>query len=184
MVFKIIKDKKVLETNPEISNFPKLSKCSDRELRWIFFVYDYDTPLRKMPLELRKEKAADIAGFLREKGSARLDKNARNTLSGKLPHVEEAISEFMEIQYDEDKDLILAYDTQISDAKELMKKKNKTDKEWAILVRLNKELPGIVKAKKDLDLIVGYRDEEDVEAESMEDEPLSALDLINMEEDF
>ena len=172
MIIKIEKEIPIKESNPEISNFTKLSVCSDRELRWIFFVYDYDSPLRKLPNDLKKEKAADLAGFLREKGSARLDKNARNTLSGKIQHVNDAIDEFMELQYDQEKDLILAYDTQLADARDLMKKKDKSDKDWAILVKLNKELPGMMKTKKDLEMVVGYRmEEEQSSSDDINEEP-------------
>jgi hypothetical protein len=183
MIFKVAKDKKIIEQNPEIEAFEAMMKCSDRELRYIFFVYDYETPFRKMPLETRKLKAADLAGFLREKGSTCFDKNGRATINGKIPKVEAAIAEFMEMQYDQEKELIHAYNIQIQEAMDLMKKKDKTDKDWGVLLKVNKELPSIIKTKKDLELAVGYRVEEEKTDEGMEDEPLSAIDLLHIEED-
>lgn len=177
MIFKIEKGKTVLESNPEIQNFPNMGRCSDRNLRWLFFVYDYETPLRKLPIEERKEKAADLVGFKREP-TGRFDKNARNVIQFKIEGLSDALAEFNSIQYDQEKDLIKGYETQIDDAIQLMKKQNKSDKDWANLIKINKELPSIIKTKKELELQVGYRTEETT-TEETGDQPLSALDLFH-----
>lgn len=177
MIFKIEKGKTLLESNPEIQNFPRMANCSDRTLRWIFFVYDYETPFRKLPLEDRKEKAADVVGFKREP-TGRFDKNARNVIQLKLEGLSDTIAEFSMLQYDQEKDLIKGYETQIDDAIQLMKKENKSDKDWANLMKINKDLPGIIKTKKELELQVGYRTEETAQ-EDTGSEPLSALDMFH-----
>ena len=180
MIFKIEREKTVVELNPEISNFSCMGDCTDRELKWIFFVFDYETPLRKLPYDERVERAADLAGFKREKGG-RLDKNARDTINFKIPRIKPAVDEFMKIQYDQEKELVAAYTAQIDQSIALMKKENKTDKEWVIVDRHNKSLPGLIKAKKELELSLGYRSTELEKEESIEDEPLSALDMFHLE---
>lgn len=182
MLFKVDYGSDIKELNPEINSFKHMSQCTDRELRWIFFTYDYETPLRKLPFDRKSEKAADMAGFKREKGSARLDKNARNTINGKIPRVTEAVKEFLELQYDQDKDLLEAYDMQIGQIIDLMKQKDKTDKEWRVLISAYKELPSIRKSKSELEEILGYRSNREEEHISS-NEPLSALDIINMEDE-
>lgn len=181
MLFKVEPNKPVVESNPEIANFSSLSECTDRELRWIFFVFDYETPLRKIPYEERIQKAADIAGFKREP-SGRLDKNARETVSFKIPRIRPAVNEFMGLQYDQEQELLSAYNAQIDQAIQLMKKENKSDKEWMIVDRTNKMIQGWIKSKKDLELTLGYRSEQQQE-ETPEDEPLSTLDMLHIEED-
>lgn len=181
MIFKIDPKRPIIETNPEISNFSSLCECTDRELRWIFFVFDYETPLRKLPYEERIQRAADIAGFKRE-SSGRLDKNARETISFKIPRIKPAVEEFMGLQYDQEKELLSAYDAQINQAIDLMKKPNKSDKEWLIVDRTNKMIQSWIKSKKDLELTLGYRSEQQKD-EVKEEEPLSTLDLIFLEED-
>lgn len=178
MLFKIDKDKPVIDQNPEIAAFEKIPLLTDRQLRWMLLVHDYGTPLRKLPMEERMAKACDMVGYKREKDSGRHDKNARELMAGKSPRMNEALVEFMGIQYDQDKELMVGYDIQIADAIELMKKKDKSDKDWTILTKLNKELPGILRAKKELETTVGFRSQEESSSDD-EEEPLSALDRFH-----
>ena len=179
MIFKVDKNKDFFELNPSVMSFEKLPKCSSRELKWICLTYDYTTPLRNLPMEQRKEVAAKMVGFRTEGDTGRLDKNARNTITGKLEKVNEAISEFMEIQYDQENELLSAYKEQISQAIELMKKKNKTEKEWGIADKAVKSLPLLLSAKKELEKTLGMREEDD--DDSADDTNLSTLDMFHEE---
>lgn len=180
MIFRVDNGKDFFEINPGALAFEWMSKCSSREAKWITLVYDYKSPLRNIPVEQRKYTAAKIAGFLSEGGTDRLDKNARNVITGKIEKVNNAIKEFIDTQYDEEQEMLAAYTEEISQALEMLKKKNKTDKEWGICDKLNKTLPNIVSAKKELEMVLGFRKESS--SDSMGDETTSAIDLLHEED--
>lgn len=178
MVFKVERDKDFFQSNPSASAFEWFPKCSSREAKWVCLVFDYSTPLRNMPMEQRKEVAAKMAGFLIEKETGRLDKNARNVITGRVEKVNKAVEELMEIQYDEEQEMLIAYKEQISQALEILKKKNKSEKEWGICDKLNKSLPGLMKAKQELENTLGFREDRSA---GLDSEPLSTLDLLHEE---
>lgn len=180
MIFKADKNKDFFEQNPEAKALEFLSACSSREAKWICLTYDYHTPLRNIPLEQRKDVAAKMAGFLIERETGRLDKNARNVITGKIEKVNLAMKEFMEIQYDEEQDMLLAYKEQISQAIELMKKKNKNEKEWSLSDKVVKSLPVLLLAKKELEKSLGLREEKSDSVS--ENQPLSTLDMFHEDE--
>jgi hypothetical protein len=179
MIFKIESTKDVFESNPSLKAFEKMSVCSSRELKWIFLTYDYETPLRNIPIYNRKETAARMAGFLNEPNTNKLDKNARNTIFGKIEKVNQAIEEFMSIQYDEEQDLLSAYREQREQAIAVMKKKDKDVKDWDLALKLTKILPDLLSAKKELEKKLGMREET---SSSVEEESLSTLDMWHEEE--
>lgn len=180
MIFKVDKGKDFFEENPEAKAFEFLSQCSSREAKWICLTFDYFTPLRSIPMEQRKDVAAKMSGFLVERETGRLDRNARNVITGKLEKVNLAIKEFLEIQYDDDQEMLLAYKEQIAQALELMKKKNKSEREWGMCDKIVKSLPLLLSAKKELEKTLGLREEKS-DAVS-ENEPLSTLDMFHEEE--
>lgn len=179
MLFLLERDKPVLESNPQFKVFEDFEGCSDRELRYIALVYDYDTPLRSLPLNERKEYAADMSGFKREAGG-RLDKNARNTIGGGLPKVQKAIVKYNSLQYDQEKELLNALSVQINQVIDLMKKEDKKDTDWDLIKKLTPELPRMISQKKELEVVIGYREPE--KKDELEGEPLSALDLFHLEQ--
>ena len=95
---------------------------------------------------------------------------------GKIERVNNAVKELMDIQYDEDQEMLLAYREQITQALEILKKKDKTEKEWAICDKLNKTLPGLVSIKKELEKTLGFRDEKS--GTLMEEGTTSTIDLL------
>jgi hypothetical protein len=178
MLFLLEKDKTVLESNPQFKIFEEFGDCTDRELRYIALVYDYDTPLRSLPLKERKEYAADMSGYKREPGG-RLDKNARTALGGGLPKVQKAIAKYNSLQYDQEKELLNALSVQINQVIDLMKKEDKEDSDWDLIKKLTPELPKMISQKKELEVVIGYREPD--QKDELDDEPLSALDLFHLE---
>lgn len=179
MIFKVEKGKDFFEINPEVKSLEKMPECTSRDLSWICLTFDYQTPLRNIPMDQRKEVAAKMVGFRVEKDTDRLDKNARNVINGKIPRVNEAVDEFMKIQYDEEQELLIGYKEQISQAIDLMKKKNKSEKEWGLSDKAVKMLPTLLSAKKELEKQLGMREERG-DSDS-DNEPLSTLDLLHEE---
>lgn len=178
MLFLLEKDKPVLESNPQFKVFEEFEACSDRELRYICLTYDYDTPLRSLPLSERKEYALDMAGFKREQGG-RPDKNARNTINGGVPKVNSAIQRYNSLQYDQEKELLNALTIQINQVIDLMKKERKDDSEWDLIKKLRPDLPKMIAEKKELEVIIGYREPE--KKDELDNEPLSELDLFHLD---
>lgn len=176
MLFKLEKGIPVLESNPQFKMFEEFTACSDRQLRYIALYNDYDTPLRNLPLPERREYAADMAEYRREK-DGRLDKNARNDTGGSNPKVNAAAKKYNSLQYDQEKELLNALTIQVDQVIDLMKKIDKKDSDWDLINKLSPKLPQMITQKKELEVLIGYRDAE--ESDDLAGEPLSALDMFH-----
>jgi hypothetical protein len=179
MLFKISK-KPLIEENPELKAIPEFADLSDRQLRYIFLVYDYKTPLRQMPLEKRKEEAAKTVGYKYEADGKRLDRNARNLIAGKVVSVENAIIKFLNIQRDEDRESLMAIDSQITQIKDFIKKPGKEAGELEKSVKLAKELPALYEVRNQLKAILNLREEEKEQQPEEFKRELSAIDKFNL----
>jgi len=178
MLFTVNK-KPLLKENPELEAVPEFAACSERELRYIFLVYDYDSPYRNMEFQRRKKECAINAGFKMETPT-KLDKNGRNTINGNIPKVEKAIRKFMELQFDSDKADLAAYDAQLAQFREYFHKNDKSTAELQKAAMMMVKYKELVKARKELQEVLGLRQDE---ANDTEDnlEDLSTLDKANME---
>ena len=67
--------------------------------------------------------------------------------------------------------------TQISQIIELMKKQDKKDAEWDLVKKLTPELPKMISQKKELEIVIGYREKD--AADDMEEVQLSAIELFH-----
>jgi hypothetical protein len=173
-------DKPIREENPWISKFPALNACTDRQLTYIALAFDYDSPFRKLPREDWKEKSALKAGYKYEKDGKRPDKNMRELLQGKVDTVVAGILEYSTLQYDADKEMAEAMDSQIAQFVAFLKKDNKTDKERDEALAYAKALPELKKKKDEL-----RRSIENV-GETLEEEldelgHISTLDRVHLE---
>lgn len=185
MLFKIEKDKTVFQSNPEIQNFECMAACSDKELKFIFWVYDYETPLRKLPYDKRILKAGDLAGFSKDQAGYFIP-SARNTIAMKGDKMRNALREFNLLQFDQEKELIKAYDEEINQIIELIGKKDKSEKEWSLVKDFNLSVKKIIEAKKELEEAVGMRGTDLVEGSDdfTTAKPLSLLDMLHTNEDY
>ncbi len=175
MLFKIT-DKPLYEENPSLNAVPEFREKSERMLRYVFLVYDFDSPYRKIPLEKRKEKCVILAGYKYESDGKRLDKNARDIISGNNVTVNTIINAFMGLQDNTEKAMLAALDEQLYEWIELMKKKNKSIKESDLVLKISKELPGFMRRKQELEDIVDGRVGDESPEES---KPMSTLDEVN-----
>lgn len=184
MLFKITKED-IFKDNPELNSIEAFSKCTDRQLKYVFYVYDYKSPLRTMETEARKEKAARLAGYKLEKDNTRLDKNGRSIVGGTVRSVNEAIKEFREIQRDVDREALLAIENQIEEVIKIARKKDLSAKELETSIKLSKELPRLAEIKKELAKILNIRDAIPTEQESDDtivESQLSTLDRLHAKE--
>lgn len=57
-IFRVKDDDSIIIDKDALLLVPELSKISEKELKYVILVYDlFDSPLRKMPMELRKQMA-------------------------------------------------------------------------------------------------------------------------------
>jgi hypothetical protein len=178
MLFKVT-EKDVFEDNPELNSVPEFIGKSSRMLKYIFLVYDFDGPYRKMPLPARKERCVIQAGYKYESDGKRLDKNARDIVNGNNPTVLLLTKVFHELQGDPDKENLAALDAQLLEWRELMHKKNKTDKEQTLVFKLINDWPKFMQRRKEILEILGERTKEEAEDISR---PMSTIDEVNSED--
>lgn len=176
-----VTSKDIFEDNPELKAFEEFSVATSNQLKYVFLVYDYDSPLRQLPIKERKEQAVIRAGYKREKSTYRLDKNARNIINGNVPRVEKAIRAFKEIQFDEDKDLYDAYCEELNEIKEFLRKKDKKLSERNMSLKYMDKYDVYMEKKKRLQEILEIREVESDDSDSIEMSSISTLDKVNIE---
>jgi len=176
MLFKITEGD-FFEDNPDAISIPEFSFCNSKEMKWVCMVFDYKSPIRQMPIDKRMVKAAYVAGYKNVPDNA--GKNYQIS-----PKLSRAISVYKEIQFDEDQENLLAYNSQLSQYRELLTKREKSDKEIDQSLKIMKEMPTLQAKRKELISILDLRDEIVIEEKDPEEreESLSTLDIINMEE--
>lgn len=185
MIYKIEKDVDVKETNEGLKANEIFNKCTDRELRYIFLLYDIESPYIKMRFEDRKTKAALDAGYRMEKGGKRFDKNARQVLDGKSRRVNEAIKEFRTIQLASNTNyaVISALTAQIDRTVSFIEGASTDNvKEMLDINRLASGLEGLIQTKVNIERILQVEDIQDLEEDDETLTNLSTLDQVNTEQ--
>lgn len=161
MIYKVTK-KDIFEDNPQLMAVSKFADCSDRELKYIFLLYDYDSPYAKMSFNLRQEKALAEAGYHREKGGKRFDKNAREVMTGKRARVNEAIGEFSIIQKSANKEraLVMALDEQLDHIIQFLKEPASDINTIQKLVKVVNDIPKLLETRKRIKEVLNLAEEE------------------------
>ena len=187
MLFKVT-NKPLFQDNPELLSIEEFEECSEKQLRYVFLAYDYDSPFRKLPLDQRKERAALTAGYHTATDKNRISAEGRNLISNGLPNVVRAIKYFNSIQFDIDKEMLNAYDSQVMEFIETLRKTGKNPQEQEQALKIMNQLPKIKAERKKLIEEVRMKDtKEDDEIIKTEDQsvgPVSTIDEVNMEGEF
>lgn len=181
MIFTVT-DKDFFKENPWAKGIPEFIKLEDREMKYIALVYDYKSPLvrGKLPLQERKTRAIEIAGF-ESTPKGRPSKQETDLIEVRTQEIHEAIKRYKDLQFDEDLDTLEAYSELIEEFKETMRKKGKEDKEIDRALKIAKEYPGLVELKKSLAEKLSIKLDESSQDE-IEDEESSAIeDYFNNE---
>lgn len=184
MLFKVNKGRDFFEENPEARSIANFTVLTTREMQYICWVYDYQSPFRNLKLEERKLKALLEAGFRMEKDGKRPDKYAREVMNGKIEKIQYAIREFMSLQKDEDRELADAVTIQLDEIKNFLKTPKETEGEWRIAIQMLEKMPKLLKDRKEIFDILDMREHLNVEVAVLneEDGPASTLELMNDEE--
>jgi hypothetical protein len=175
MLFKVT-DRDIREDNDGIDAIPAFRGLNSKQLKYIFLTYDFDTPLKQLSLQERKEQAAENAGYSRE-NAKRMNKNARDLMNGKVKSVEAAIPVFKSMLRDLDREALEAYDTNLENYMAQMKIKPSTKEEWDINTKVTAQYEKLLIGRKrileNLNLRADFMENEKEEVDEGE---LSTLD--------
>jgi len=183
MLFTVKPNKSIFDVNPELNSIREFAVLNSKQMTYVAFASDYQSPFRQLPLKQRKEKAILQAGYRVDSDGKRPDKNARDIIAGKNPKINAAIRKYMDIQYDEDHENINAYDTQLGEIRAFFKKPGKDPDDLKRAVDMMKVYKDLVKTRKDLLKSLGLRDDEEFLSEDNDEtsKEVSTLDLVNQE---
>ena len=176
----IVSGENIFADNPELSMFQHLRELTSSQLKWVALVYDYESPISQMPLPVRQIKAGHLANLA-------FDENGEPTgvlkdaIAGKHEKIGNAIREYREIQFDEDKETLIAYNEQLKEFREFMRKKDKKAGEVRLALQLQKEMPTLLRMRREIANIVGLRAEDDMDMEALDD--MSTIERIIFEEE-
>ena len=188
MIYKIEKGTSVFKSNEGLDSNAVFSQCVDRELKYVFLLHDIDSPYIKMRYKDRVLKAAAEAGYRKEAGGKRFDKNARAVISGGSARVKAAITEFLKIQKASNTNysVLTNITTQIDRTMTYLESKDissMTVKEMLELNKLATSLQDLIATKINIEAILNIDGSgEDDEADKIP-EHLSMLDQINLEQE-
>jgi hypothetical protein len=160
MLYKVIAGKDVFELNPELKAIEEFEPLTARQMLYVIFSTDYKSPMRKLKSEDKKFRAALEAGYKLEKDGKRLDTNGRNLILGKTDRVEKAIKKYKILQKDEDYETILGLSRLISDIRDFNTAANKSATEIEKAIKFSKDLPTLIKAKREIEDILEMREDE------------------------
>lgn len=146
-----ITNKAINEDNPWIVDVEQFKPLTDRQLKYIYYGFDYHSPLRSLPLKDRLRQAALMAGYKMEKDGSRPDANARALIEGKIKSVEVAITKYNQLQFDEDRETYESVCTLLRQLRELNNKPDKNVNELEKAVKMSKEIDKLTETKRKLE---------------------------------
>lgn len=177
MLFSIVPKKSIFETNPELLSIPEFANLSEKQMRFLVYAYDYRSPYRQLPMDDRKKKAALTAGY-------KIESSKNFAREGVLPEsMEKGASKYLELQYDEDWENLKAFDEQMKEIRDFLKKKDKKSAELKMATQMMKDMVSLNKAREELVKSMGLRDGEEEDSDIVIKE-VSTLDLINQEDNL
>jgi hypothetical protein len=152
MIYKLIHNIDIFESNPGLRAVEEFQKLTDKQMKFTILVVDpsYDNPVRTLQGKDKREKAALLAGYLREKDGKRLDKNARSVVAGEVLSIEKAIEKMKELVFDEKTDTLITTKELIEKNKSFIRdldpKSETYGKDLALANKFQKELPELIEA--------------------------------------
>lgn len=139
-----VSNKDVFKDNPWLETIDGLKQCTSKQIKYVALCYDYQSPFKNMSFENRREEALSAAGY---KKDAPDTKKVYKQTNKKL---ERAIEIYSNMQRDFELDLLRSYDSQLMQFVELFNKKDKDTRQYSNALRIMKELPALVKQRKEI----------------------------------
>ncbi len=170
----ILSKNEFFEDNPEARVVPEFDQVGGVVMKFICLIYGYRSPIKQMPVEPRRKKAISLCGIERTP-TGRPSKLEKDLLELRDPKIKAAISVFKEIQFDEDVDTIEAYDEQIAEFRDFLRKKNKDKMELEKAGKIGTTLlPQMLEARDLMEKRISSRvdqlSQEDFEEQTIEEE--------------
>ena len=182
MLFNTTKSNNLFQDNPSLMSDEYFSECTERELKYIFFLHDFDSPYSTASYQARQELSMDAAGFKRELDGKRWDKNARLVLKGGIKNrVQKAIDHFKFLLSKSSKEraVLAAIDEQLDSIIQTIHTTKPTVKEIKDYFTVIEKLPKILETRKQIMRILNLSEEEE---QNKTTKQLSALDEFLNEE--
>lgn len=179
MLFKVT-DAPLRDDNDGLDAISEFIGVSDRNLKWVFLVYDYDTPYKQLPMQKRKERVASRLGFRLEKDGKRFNRPARVVIGGTNKQVNDATEAFKMLIYDDDRETYQSVCDLITNIRDYIREKSTSSGDYQKKMVMAEKLPKLEETKKSLAQILDIRTERvDESEENTADEGLSTLDKVN-----
>lgn len=174
------KDKTIRESNPGVDSISDFAIMSDKNLYYIYLVYDWTSPLYRMGLKDKKIAAWREAGDNFE--GDRPSRHARSIMKMEVSNVNRAINKFIYIQRksDQDRSVIEALQYQIEEITRNMSVPSDNIKELKTKVDISKILLELINQRKEIAKALDLRSgDEEINAEKEIEREMSALDKFN-----
>jgi len=151
MIFKVVAGKPVRETNNNIDAVPEFLGVDDDALKYVFLMWDYDSPYSRLSFDIRKPNVLVAIGLSS-------DKQVIDFFTSNASDITKAMEAFEKMQYSVDHDTIIAMKNQIEQWNKIMKKEKQSDSELNLIQKVFGKIPEYMQHIKALEEIVGYRD--------------------------
>lgn len=148
-----IQDKEIYKAIKEFS------VLSQKEMTFVAYFTDTDSPLRRLPEEKRRKEALGVVGI-----------NSVNK------NIEKAIKKYKELQGWNEYEVLEGIDEQIRQYNQLLKKRDKTEKEDDLTFKVIKELSKILEVRRSI-----FNLAEGTEQQKQDGEKQSILEEENTE---
>lgn len=159
------------------------SRLDDRLMRFVMLVADYDSPLKQHPEKKRRELAIlSSGGKVQDHNHTALDMRSRQIVEGRDSDVEAAIKKYREIQYNEDREMLIVVNSQIDSIKTMILEKTFDVDELKKRNALLLTLPELVETKKKLAKMANMEEEVFESETAGESRPVSLIDKVALEQ--
>lgn len=183
MLFKITATEDPFDLNPELKSIPEFAALPAKKFKYVAFLVDYKSPFRQHTNLTEKKRLCLLqAGYVVQGTHQKtLEPRAREIMNGEVPEVEAAILKYKEIQYDDDREDIELYNTQIANIRAAVRNKPDDPAELEKVNKLLLSLPSLRAAKRQIAESVGIEIPAE-ESSSEVSKPMSTLDEMMNEQ--
>lgn len=170
MIFKVVEGEDIRSTNNSIDSIGAFKGQKDNLLKFVFLMYDYDSPFRTIPVETRHTYVLPEIGIIKES-------SITTFMSRNKALIKKVKDAFMKLQFDEDHETLISMRMTISNWNKLLRKdaEELSDKDQALVQKIFDKMPVYVERKNKLAELVGHKEPEDKEDE----DEMSTLERVN-----
>lgn len=161
MLFRVNADEPIRNTNENIDSVPEFLPCNDKTLKYVFLMYDYDSPYARQPHDMRKDLVLAALQYVKPE-------TIKSFFRRNKDNIEAATRAFNKMQYNAEFEALISLKIQLDQWNDLLRKPEKTEKEQALVLKIADKLPDYMKRVKEIEEIVGYRERFEEDDESLQ----------------